>query len=791
MYTNKLVGIILSLFCCVPAFSQSPVTVKGTVSDAANGECLISARIQTRDLTTITDEDGRYSISVPPGSVSITCTYTGYEARTVDLTIQRDTTLNIALRAGELLDASTVFATGNDSFWSSRIDALEIPLGTVKNMPVILGEADVLKTLQLYPGVQGGIEGFSGIFVRGGNSDENLYLLDGVPLYNVSHMLGVFSAFTPEAIKKITFYKGAFPSRYGGRVSSIVDIRTLDGDLYKTHGSFDIGLVSSKLHLNGPIVKGKTSFALSGRLMHTALAAPFIKTKAVPFAYYFYDVNGKIVHRFSDNDRLFLTVYHGNDVFRYQETHEESSLSSKDTENMSWGNTVAALRWNHVFSGNWSANTLLAYNRYGMNTDFRQIHTWEQYQDKELQEFSESYESKYISHINDLSISFDANGTPLRGHTVKTGLSATHHFYSPSTRFTRTDLIAEEQLSETSNQKDYQGWETSLYAEDEIVFSDRLSANLGLRFVLMTSNEAVYPSLEPRVSVRYSLLEPMAVKVGYARMSQYVHQLSSTRITLPSDLWVPVTGEIGPVTSDSGSAGVFFDWQSGWRLSLEGYYKFSRNVIDYRDGASMFGSSEGWEKMVETGHARSYGLELFAERTQGALKGWLSYTLSKSERRYPGSYINNGEWYPYHYDRRHVVSLNLEYHITDRIDLGATWSFASGAWLSVPERTVLLFNLDENKDDNRVGRDPFISVDYLSGRNNFQLPPSHLLNLSANFRRPLGRGERVISVSIYNAYNAMNPNLVYTKARKAGEALVLEKITFLPILPSINYTYRF
>ncbi len=789
---RRLLLLCAAVLTCFASYGQRKVSVSGFVREARSGENLIAAEVVCGSAGVTTDADGHYSLSLPEGKVKIRYYYSGYITAETDVTLQRDTLINVELRPGEVIDASVVTASGESGFRSTLIDAMDVPLATINKMPVILGESDVLKAAQLLPGVQSGMEGFSGIYVRGGGADENLFLLDGVALYNVSHLLGVFSAFTPESIKKATLYKGAFPARYGGRVSGVLDLRTIDGDMYETHGSVNVGLITSKLHLNGPIVKGKTSYALSGRLMHTAIMAPAVKLGGLPFSYYFYDLNGKIVHRFSDADRLSLSVYHGHDVFDYKGTDESSDgSSSDDSETMDWGNTVAALRWYHVFNGIWSANTVFAYNRYGMTTDYTQTRNWLAYVDGYLEDFSEKYNSRYVSGINDFSFAWDASCVPSNAHSVKTGVSVIHHHYSPSTRFIRTDEITGNQISETSSQKEYKGWEAALYGEDEISFSDRFSVNAGLRFVLMTSGSRLIPSVQPRASVRYSPWEGFAVKAGYARMGQYVHQLSSTRITLPSDLWVPVTEQLDPVISDIGSTGVFYDGLPGWEISLEGYYKFSRNVIDYRDGASMFGSSEGWEQLVEMGVARSYGLETLVRKTEGKLTGWLAYTLSKTERKYPNGYINSGRWFPYQYDRRHVLNLNVSYALSGKINLSATWSFSSGGWATIPERTTVFYNYQESKYDNLIKPEPLLTVDYISGKNNYNLPPSHTLNLAVNFNRQFRHGERTISVSVYNAYNAMNPNLVYAAGRLPGDKIVVKKMTFLPVLPSFNYTYRF
>lgn len=798
--SKRLWPTILFMALTLAGAAQPRASVSGYVTDALSGESLIAAEVISGKTGAVTDADGRYSLSLHKGPVVLEFYYAGYRTERVSMNLQRDTSLHVTLTPGESLAEARVVASGETGIRATQMGAHDISLEALRKMPVVLGEADVLKTVQLLPGVQGGMEGFSGIYVRGGGADENLFLMDGVPLYNVSHMLGVFSAFTPEAVKKATLYKGAFPARYGGRISGIMDIRTNDGDLYHTHGVVSVGLLTSRLHLDGPIVRGKTSYSFSGRLMHSALFSPFLKWQGNDIGYFFYDLNGKIVHRFSDRDRLFLTAYHGNDVFHYKTgTQEAQWTGTEEVSDMNWGNTMASLRWHHVFNGQWAANTIFSFNRYGMVSEFAQTIRREEYDRdiKRLVRLSDTYDSRYYSHIQDFSLQTDLDWKPVPAHQVRFGLSAIRHFLSPSTKFKQTDDMAGKVLTEFEHDPTYTGWETALYAEDEIRLGARWTVHPGLRYVWMAASGTNYHSLQPRLSTRFDFGRGVAVKAGYARMGQYVHQLSSSRISLPSDLWVPATGTIKPLISDIVSLGAFYDGLPGWECSLEAYYKYSQNVIDYRDGASMFGTTAGWEQLVEMGYARSRGLELQVERTAGKLKGWLSYTLSKTERRYPSAYVNGGNWFPHQYDRRHVLHLYVNYVFSPKADLSATWSFSSGGWMTVTERASAMLNLQQNKIYNRIDKGSVIGIAYIPSRNNYQLPPSHTLNLALNLNRQFTHGERTMTISLYNVYNAMNPNLVIPQRIGAGrhwsaeDRYVLKTITFLPILPSFSYTYRF
>ena len=360
------------------------VTISGLILDAASGETLIGAGVTSGKDGAVTNNFGFYSLSIPgkDDKVSVTYSYVGYTTKTISIRVQKDTTINVRLSPGASLEEAIVTAQRESGVAATKMSAIEVPVAAIKSAPALFGEADVLKTIQLLPGVQGGTEGFSGLYVRGGGPDENLLLLDGIPIYNAEHMLGIFSVFQPEAVKKVTLYKGSFPARYGGRISSIIDVRTNDGNLYETHGSFGVSMLSDKLHLEGPIWKGKTSFSVSARGMHTLLLTPIIKLIGFDGNYFFYDLDAKLTHRFSDRDRLYFNVYNGLDDFYYRNQDNYGSGRTggdiADNQNLGirWGNTVAALRWNHVMGPKLFANTTVAYNRYKMKIESDLGRTW-------------------------------------------------------------------------------------------------------------------------------------------------------------------------------------------------------------------------------------------------------------------------------------------------------------------------------------------------------------------------------------------------------------------------------
>ena len=781
------------------------VTISGLILDAASGETLIGAGVTSGKDGAVTNNFGFYSLSIPgkDDKVSVTYSYVGYTTKTISIRVQKDTTINVRLSPGASLEEAIVTAQRESGVAATKMSAIEVPVAAIKSAPALFGEADVLKTIQLLPGVQGGTEGFSGLYVRGGGPDENLLLLDGIPIYNAEHMLGIFSVFQPEAVKKVTLYKGSFPARYGGRISSIIDVRTNDGNLYETHGSFGVSMLSDKLHLEGPIWKGKTSYSVSARGMHTLLLTPIIKLTGFDGNYFFYDLDAKLTHRFSDRDRLYFNVYNGLDDFYYRNQDNYGSGRTggdiADNQNLGirWGNTVAALRWNHVLGPKLFANTTVAFNRYKMQIESDLV-SKETGLDGSLG--NNRYQFDYRSGMRDWVAKVDFDYTPSPSQKVKFGADYTYHTFIPETftTYAREVMGGVVQIDTTISMKsnaEQVGHEASLYVEDDIRIGSRLTLNPGFHASLFGTQGKTYWSLEPRMSAKVAMSEDWSAKVSYSRMSQYVHLLSSSQISLPVDLWVPITKDIRPETSDQYSLGLYFNGIPGWEFSLEGYYKNMRNVLEYKEGVAFMFDSSGWENKVEVGTGRAMGIELFIEKTMGKTTGWLGYTLAKSDRLFPT--INHGERFPYRYDRRHNVNLLVNHKFNEKFDLSATWNFASGGATTLPERRIVMtspFN-------------PPRYADLVTSRNNYRLPASHTLNLGFNFHRKHNRGEGIWNLSVYNVYNRMNPNLVL---KENDEHLIgssnldgsgtqwqevntvrLKKITFLPIFPSIGYTRTF
>lgn len=805
---RKILLAALAAVLTVSAHGQNKkITISGYIHDDATGETLIGAGVvaaESSAIGAVTNDFGFYTLTIPAGKTTLSYSYVGCRTETVSIDLTRDTTINMSLKEADILDAATVVARKDAGIRSTYMGALEIPQEMIQNTPVIFGEADIIKTLQMMPGVQPGMEGFSGIYVRGGGVDENLMMLDGSPLYNVSHMLGLFSVFTPEAVKKVTFYKGSFPAKYGGRVSSIVDVRTNDGNAKGFHGSVTAGLLCDKLHFEGPLGREKTTFSISGRGMHTFLFDKIIRACGSPANYAFYDVNAKVAHRFSDRDRLFLSFYHGRDYFRYKDSDKgTATISSGDGSsykeyseddvkaNLKWGNMLAVMRWNHVFSNKLFANTSVSWNKYDMNikSDIREMVKSE----KEF--YDNTYKYGYNSGIMDFGGRIDFDYTPAPQHLIRFGTEFIRHAYRPSVQ--RVREINEDGVKKTLTDEktdispNVYGSELSLYMEDDMTLGDHFSFNPGARLSLFFVDGKAYFSPEPRVALKYSFGEGWALKTAYSRMSQYVHLLTSGDISLPTDLWVPITKNIRPVTSDIVSLGAYFSGLKGWEFSLEGYWKRLNNVLEYKDGKMAFTSAANWEENVEMGEGRAYGAEFYVQKTTGKTTGTASYTLAWANRRFKDGTINNGNWFPFVYDRRHNVTLSLIQKIGKRVELSAVWTYMSGSRMTVPTRKSFVITPDGDGTND---------YDYIESRNNYKLPPTHRLDFNFSFHKQKKRGERIWNFGIYNAYGALNPNFIMydgshtKKDPTTGEEIkspVLIKKTFLIFYPSFSYTFKF
>ena len=788
---------ILMVVRTLSAMAQS-YTISGYVTDAAAEETMIGATVydHTSGSGTVTNAYGFYSLTLPQGTVELTASYVGYTPQRVALTLTRDTVVNIALSAHSALDEVTIVGNRLDlGVRGSQMSAVDIPIAQIKAVPAMFGETDVLKVLQLLPGVQSGTEGSAGLYVRGGSPDENLMLLDGVPVYNVNHMFGFFSAFNPDAIKNVTLYKGSFPAHYAGRLSSVVDVRMKEGDMYHYHGNVHVGAVSSKFSFEGPLWKGKTSFNISGRRTYSDLitnAALWYMTHIQKddtdygAGYYFYDLNLKVNHKFSDRDRLYLSYYSGDDEVYFSIREADTKEYRSDSKlGWQWGNIVTAARWNHVITPKMFLDASVNYTQYRHKIGMGFTET-----DKTIdQKYKAQLDMK--SGIYDKTVKTELHYSPTPQHDMRMGVAYTHHTFRPDV-MTMNEKTGKEENKQQIGEPDILAHETQFYAEDNMTLGHAVKMNAGLNYSTFTVGGRFYHALEPRLSSRLLLTDNLSLKAGYAYMTQYVHLLSNSSISLPTDLWVPVTETILPEHAHQVAAGAYYGLEGLCDLSVEGYYKRLNNILEYREGTSFMTGTTSWQEKVAMGHGWSYGVEFMVQRSIGDFTGWIAYTWSKTMRQFDreGHIINQGRAFPAKYDRRHDVNITGSYKFNDRIDLSATWVYATG---NCGTLYTHYYEEQPHEPDGYAGQ-----IGYFEGRNNYRLEPYHRLDLSVNFHKRFKRNPRVMrtfNISFYNAYCNMNPFMVYLYEGYDWDTeqyyKTLRKVTIFPIIPSVSYGIRF
>ena len=811
----KRTAITLLLLLLSPLWAVAQnFTVSGTVVDASNGETLIGATVvdARSGKGAVTNLYGRYSLTLRGDSVSLKITFVGYEPQTFRLELDRNRELNVKLKPSVMLDEVVVTAERVGDTRSSQMSATVVTMEKIKSVPVMFGEADLIKALQLMPGVQSGSEGNSGMYVRGGGPDENLFLLDGVPLYNVSHMGGFFSAFNTDAIKNVTLYKGSFPARFGGRLSAVLDVTQNNGNDRELHGNLSVGLISAKFNLEGPIVKERTTFSLSARRTYAELflipaimainnmgsdepAPDAVSNAQFDAGYWFYDLNAKITHKFSDRSRLYASFYSGDDklhgtVNTVTSLEEDMNLGFANR----WGNLVGSLRWNYALSPRLFLNLSSSYTQYRNNIvgTVRKLAT-------PSDPNPSTMEGDYRSGIKEGTLRADFDFTPNPDHAVKFGASFTRHWFSPEVAEGHIDYFDSIQMNEPLriDTAIFSGVipanDIVAFVEDDWSIAEAVKLNAGIHFSLFRVQHSTYPSLQPRLSGRVMLTPDLSVKAGYAMMTQYVHLLSTTSVTLPTDLWVPVTDRVKPMTSHQVAAGLFYSLSGIADFSLEAYYKHMDNIIAYKDGATFFGSTENWENLVYSGQGRSYGIEFLVQREIGNLTGWLGYTWSRTMHLFDreGQVLNGGREFPAKYDRRHDLSIVLSYKVSPTVDFSATWVYSTGNAASLATRTYPVAQEDPDDYDNGIGYGRTISD--VEGRNNYRMPDYHRLDLGANFHRQWKCCRRTINVSVYNVYNRQNPYMLYRSNRDTYRHYpsALVQLSLFPILPSAGYTLYF
>lgn len=792
---------LLTLICI--AFSvgtKAQITISGYISDSASGERIIGANVYSPELRsgTTTNNYGFYSIALKKHeATNLVISIIGYVPYKMLCKPTKDTIINIKLSYSINVLKEVIITASPSQYKRAEMSKLELPMKQLAFMPKLAGETDIMRVFQLMPGVQMGKEGTSGIYVRGGTPDQNLILLDDIPLYYVNHIGGFISIFNSEAINAATLYKGGFPARYGGRLSSIVDVRMKEGNMKEFKGNFTFGILSSKLTLEIPIKKDKTSAIISLRrsLFDVLTRSYFLlinkpSTGRQNAGYTIYDLNVKINHKVSEKDHLYFSVYSGHDrLFATQ--HEASTYSIQEFKYNSerstqWGNTVFAFRWNHLYNQKLFGNLTLGYTRFYYNNITK----------AEKNEASTNtnvgkMQSGFKSNVNDLLLKTDYDFIVNNKHNMKFGGALIYHTFKPSLNFNKF-VEADSVYYDTIVKDDaIKALEAYLYVEDLYKITDDLTLNIGIRLSSFIVEKKFYFSPEPRLTINYAASNFTSLKASYSRMMQPLHLLSNSGAGLPADLWVPATPKASPEKSQQIALGVIHKLSEAKDidLSIEAFYKTMNNLIDFREGISLFSGKTGWENKIETGgKGRVYGIEFYIEKKTGNTTGWISYTLSKNTRQFTN--INNGKIYPYVYDHPHDLSIVMNHHFNKRITVSATWVFSSGNAITLPDTKSLIKEISHQLYGFENSGNFYSWSHIYPGKNNYRIPAYHRLDLSASFTRHLGKRTKVWSIDIYNAYNRLNPYYLYFKQSKSGE-IKLYAFCLFPIIPSFSYSYSF
>lgn len=757
--------------------AQTPkVTFFGTLTDGETGETLIGAKVEVESYNkaTVTNEYGFYSLTVPAGdSVILSASYIGMAIIQFKLPAENDLKWNIALMPGSVtLNEVTITADPlRDKLQSTQMSVEQISAKTSKVLPALFGEVDIIKTLQLKAGVSSGSEGSTGLYVRGGGGDQNLILLDEATVYNANHLFGFFSTFNSDAVKDVRLFKGGFPSQYGGRLSSVIDVRMKDGNNKKFSGSGGIGLITSRLTLEGPIGNENTSFVISGRRTYVDLITNAINKSQeddpefnkIP-GYNFYDLNAKINTRLGEKDRIFLSGYFGKDNFALKDSTLDLGFS--------WGNATLTARWNHIFNNKLFANTSFIFSDYNYNIQ------------NEISGFSFSLGSKIRNYAGKMDLAYNPNSR----HAIKMGLATTYYDFTVG----RLKAGSDDGSISFSSGIDRTGMEYGIYISDEFEIVKKLKANAGLRLSAWSSDKFFDLGLEPRLALLYELNPRFSIKGGYARMKQYVHLVSNSGVSLPTDVWYPSTKIVDPQRSDQVSAGFSYMIGKGLLLTNEYYYKWLKNQVDFRDGANLFLNNE-IEQEFEFGKGYAYGTEVSLEKDFGALTGWIAYTLAYVKRgEFPG--IMDGRYFSPRYDRRHDIKVVATYKFNRRWTASATWVYGSGdlAWL--PGGRAVFQDIQGGS---------FNPVTPIYGdRNTFRLPAYHRGDISIIYYMFPKWGESNLSLSIYNVYDRRNPYFLTLETEyktfvqdgvevKIPEKISARQVSLFPILPSITWNFNF
>ncbi|MDX2279994.1 MAG: TonB-dependent receptor [Saprospiraceae bacterium] len=775
MHFKSIIALCSLLLSVLAGFAQNSATLSGSIKDQSTGETLIGATVRLQELPNTgatSNEYGFYSITAPVGNYTVLVQYIGYQSFTQKINLQGSLKLDVMLADGATLQEVTIQAEKKQEAVERPLMGVEkLSMAEIKTLPTLLGERDLVKTIQLLPGVKSAGEGNAGFYVRGGAADQNLILLDEAQVYNASHLLGFFSTFNADAIKDATLYKGGMPPQFGGRLSSVLDIKMNDGNNQRLGVSGGIGLISSKLNIETPIQKGKSSLLVTGRRTYADL---FLRASSDTTlnnnTLYFYDLNAKMNYQLGAKDRLFVSGYFGRD-----------KLGLGDEFGLNWGNATATLRWNHLFSDKLFSNTSLIFSNYNNNIRIQ----------------SGTNDFKISSQIRDYNFKQDFQWFPNSRNTWKYGLQVIHHTITPSS----INASESSSFASLAAQKRF-GLESAAYIAHEWQAQPRLKLLYGLRVsafnvlgagdfytydqegnvldTMVYQNGKIvktYVNLEPRFALSYLISDRQSLKFGYNRNSQYLHLLSNSTSGNPTDLWMPTTNNVKPEIADQIALGYFhnFEGKGQFELSVETYYKSMQNQLDYRNGADVQGNSNVEGELLY-GPGRAYGLELLLKKRSGRLTGWVGYTLARTERKIEG--INKGAYYPAKQDRTHEISIVAMFQLSRRWALSGTWIYYTGNAVTFPSGKYSVNNA---------------TAYYYTERNAYRMPNYHRLDLGATFlARKTKRFESEWAFSAFNAYNRLNAyTITFRDSKTEPGTTEAVQTSLFGIVPSVSWNFKF
>ncbi len=772
------IALVLSI-SIVRAQSTNKFVLKAVVTNQTTKQPLQGAivKISTqKNATVLTDSSGAFTFSLPAETYTIIISHVGFTQKKLTINLNQDIALSLTLTASlnELQEVTVTANSNKGRVLSSQVGVEIIDRKTALTIPAILGEVDIIKVLQLKPGVKNSGEGTSGISVRGGGTDQNLFLLDGSVVYNPSHLFGFFSTFNIDAIKDVQLYKAGFPAEFSGRLSSVVDVNTLKGTDSAFSVGGGIGLIASRLNLQGNLLHKnkqgkKLTYNLAARRTYADVFTSAINNankndsgfNPIP-TYFFYDMNGRVDFVASDKNQFYASFYHGKDFFIFDSDVFGSTFS--------WGNTAASLHWKHLFNSKISIENSLHlsdYN-YSLNSQF------------------DRFDFKLGSGVKEYSFSQKYLYTPSARHKISFGLQGVYNQFKIS-----TFNINSEQATETfSKGENLNSLEAGIYIADDWDVTKKLRVNIGTRFTVFT-NGKTYSGVEPRASVRYLLTDNFSVKASYARMQQYKHLVASSGASLPTDIWYPSTEKIKPEISDQASLGFTWNINNKFLITTEGYYKWMRQLVDYKPGASLL-VNENLENEFVFGKGKSYGSEISFEKTAGKLKGWVGYTLAWTTRQFEA--INNGKMFFPRFDRRHELSVVASYPLAKRLTFSGSWTYYTGNAVSLPTGRTIGIDAPGTLDNNTF----FNLSPVYPERGNFRMPDYHRLDVGIILKLRPKHGSTDLTFSAYNAYSRLNAYFISFEAKNNSNGIAgtpggyePKAITLFPIIPSITYNFKF